>query len=392
MWRWAPPCAAVGALLLFPALPGRAADTSAILADGRTLERVNLKNGTAPDQIILEQTGKPDITATVQDLLVVDFGKTPTRPMPASVRLANGDQVVGKVSFPSARQVKVAADWGAVTVPLSWCTAIRLNDKAPVPGTVTKDTLFLENDRIEGEIQSLTATKININLGASVASIDMARVRAIAFPAREHPQESRSSPQLAIDLGGGERLTGRWSKLTPDVLTVRTDWGDSLDIPVGSISRLEVKNGKLVYLSDLKPAEIKQTPFVEATGSAAHPLFVPDRTVTGRPLRLRGKTYSRGLGTHSRCEVTYALDGGYQTFSSTLGIDDAVGPEGSVIYRVYGDDKPLFESPIVRGGDDPLEMKVNVKGVLLLRIEVDYADDGDAADLADWAEARLLRQ
>jgi hypothetical protein len=30
--------------------------------------------------------------------------------------------------------------------------------------------------------------------------------------------------------------------------------------------------------------------------------------------------------------------------------------------------------------------------VLLLRLEVDYADAGDVADHADWADARLLRE
>jgi hypothetical protein len=101
--------------------------------------------------------------------------------------------------------------------------------------------------------------------------------------------------------------------------------------------------------------------------------------------------YRRGLGTHSKSDLTYTLDGGYASFAATLGVDDAVGSAGSVIYRVYGDEKLLYESPVVRGGDAPLEMKVDVKRVLLLRLEVDYADGGDVADHADWAEARLLR-
>jgi hypothetical protein len=165
------------------------------------------------------------------------------------------------------------------------------------------------------------------------------------------------------------------------------EWGDTIDVPVASLSRLEVKNGKLVYLSDLKPSENRQTPYLEG----AFPLMA-DRSVSGHALRLGGKSYARGLGVHSRSEVTYALNGGFQTFQAVTGVDDGVGSGGSVLFRVFGDEKLLYEGPVLRGGDLPLEVKVDVKKVVLLRLEVDYADGGDAADHADWADARLLRQ
>ena len=74
-----------------------------------------------------------------------------------------------------------------------------------------------------------------------------------------------------------------------------------------------------------------------------------------------------------------------------IGIDSEVGNGGSVVFRVIGDERPLFESPVMRGGDAPLAVSVDVTGVLLLRLEVDQADHGDVADHADWAEARLLK-
>jgi hypothetical protein len=215
--------------------------------------------------------------------------------------------------------------------------------------------------------------------------VDVSRIAAIGFKNRQRGERS-TTLMMSVDLGGGERVSGKWVSMTPDLLTIQTEWGASLDIPVASVSRLEVKNGKLVYLSDLPTSDVKITPFLDGSYS-----FGQDRTLSGRPLRLAGKTYARGLGTHSRSELTYALDGGFQTFSATLGIDDSVGAVGSVIYRVYGDEKLLFESPVVRGGDAPLDLKVPIKGVLLLRLEVDFADAGDAADQADWADARLLR-
>lgn len=376
---------AVGVLSLAPATSVHA-DTTVLLADGRRLEKVSLKPAAVKEQVVLEQAGQSPVTLPIQDLLVVDFGKVPGNVLTPSVRFVNGDTVFGRVTFPSVRQVKVAAGWGSITAPLTWVSAIRLQEKAPLPAAVEKDTLFLSNDRVEGGIDGVTNGKVTVKVGGTPVPVELSRVAALAFAARPRAAETRPGLLLSLDLGGGERVTGRWVALTPDLLTVRLDWGADLEVPVASISRLEVKNGKLVYVSDLRPAEVKLTPYLD--GGFA---FRQDRASSGRPLRLGGKTYARGLGTHSRTELTYGLDGGFESFAATLGLDDAVGGSGSVVYRVFGDNRLLYESPVVRGGDAPLEIKLPLRGVLLLRLEVDFADGGDAADQANWAEARLLR-
>ncbi|HEU4752691.1 MAG TPA: NPCBM/NEW2 domain-containing protein [Armatimonadota bacterium] len=361
-----------------------------MLADGQTVEKATLKPGSTPDQVVLERSGEAPVTVPAQELLTVDFGKVAGRPVTPSVRLANGDTVFGKISFPAPRQVKIAAGWGSLTVPLRWCSAIRLSEKtAELPGPVTHDTLFLNMDRVEGEIQGVAGGKVTLNLpSGKPVQVEASRVVSLALaPPRSRPPDAGGGLLLSIDLGGGERVTGRWVKLSPEILTVKTEWGENLDIPVASLSRLEVKNGKLVYLSDLKPSEVKQIPYLDGSFP-----FRVDRAVSGRPLSIAGKTFRRGLGTHSRSELTYALDGGYGSFQATLGIDDGVGGQGSVVYRVYGDEKLLYESPVIRGGSLPVDMKVDVRRVLLLRLEVDYADGGDVADHADWGDARLLRQ
>jgi hypothetical protein len=377
---------AIAALGLVAA-PARA-ETFVLLADGRGLDGVTLKPGAGPDQVSIERPGAPASTTPVRNLLVVDYGKLPGRGVTPTVRMANGDQVYGKLSYPSAKQVKVSAGWGSITIPLRWCSAVRIGEKAPLPEPVTKDTLLLSSDRVQGEIQGLSDTKVTIGLAGKPVQLDMSRVQALALAPTAKPAEKPEGTGvlLGIDLGGGERLTGWWISLGPDVLTIRLPWGDNLDVPVGSIARIEVKNGRLVYLSELRPAEVRQIPYIDGSFP-----FKNDRSVSGRPLRLAGKSYRRGLGTHSRCELTYALNGGYQSFAATLGIDQAVGPQGSVVFRVYGDERLLYESPVVHGGDAPIPLNLDVKRVLLLRLEVDFADNGDAADHADWADARLLR-
>jgi hypothetical protein len=379
---------ALVALSLFAAPHAWAGDLTVLLADGRQLDAVTMTSGADGNSVVLAPVKGDPVPAKAEELLAIDFGKVEGRPQPASVRFANGDQVVGTVSFPAARQVKVSGGWGSVTAPLTWCTAIRLNEKAALPAAVPRDTVVLGTDRLEGEIQGVAEGKVRIDVGGKLIPVELARVQSLALAPRNRPAAADATGLLlGLDLGGGERLTGRWVKLTPDVLTVRLDWGTNVDVPVASLSRLEVKNGKLVYLSDLKPAEARQTPYLDGT----YPLQT-DRSASGRPIRLGGKNYARGLGMHSRADVTYNLEGKYASFQATVGVDDAVGSEGSVLFRVYGDEKLLYEGPVARGGDKPVELKLDVKRVLLLRLEVDYADAGDVADHADWADARLLRE
>ncbi|MBM3457355.1 MAG: hypothetical protein FJX77_02300 [Armatimonadetes bacterium] len=378
--------AAVGIWLL-TATAGWAAEPRVFLADGRVFPRANLKPAAAPDRIVVEPVGQPSVEIAAAELVVVDFGRVSGRTAVPTIRLANGDTLFGKLSFPTPRQVKVAAGWGGITVPLAWCSALRLGDQGALPEPTPRDTLFLANDRVEGEIRGVTGDKVSVQLGGKPVQLELARVRALALGPRDRGTEVRPGLLLSVDLGGGERLTGGWVKMDEDVLTLRAPWGQEVGIPVASVARLEVQNGKLVYLSTLTPSEARHVPYLDGTFPLRR-----DLAVTGRTMRLSGRAYARGVGMHSRSDATYSLGSQYGTFAATIGIDDAAGDQGSVVFRILGDEKLLYESPVLRGGAPPVEVKVDVRRVLLLRLEVDYADQGDSGDHADWAEARLLKE
>lgn len=396
MSRSGPRAGALCALLAVAALAGAddapsagAAYVTVSLSDGRTLERAVLRPGPAPDSVLLKGPEAPAAPLGIRELLAVDFNRPDYRAGGASVRLTNGDQVAGEVSFPTSRQVRVETGWGVLTVPLAWCVAIRLREGAPLPDGTDRDTVHLEKDRVTGEIRSLSEGKLRLDLGGSLVELPLEKVVALT-PGRTRAAAADAvvsqALRVTLDLGGGERVSGRWLGLSGDQVTLQSDWDGRLQIPLDSLHRLEVKNGRVIYLSELQPTEVRETPFLDGT----HP-FQADRAVSGRPLRLGGKAYRRGLGVHSRTELTYTLDGGFETLAAMIGVDDFVGEHGSVVFRVFGDGKLLHESPVMRGGDPPRQLRVPIRGVLSLRLVADYADGGDAADHADWADARLLR-
>ena len=71
--------------------------------------------------------------------------------------------------------------------------------------------------------------------------------------------------------------------------------------------------------------------------------------------------------------------------------DDQAEGGGSVGFRVFVDGQVRYASPVVRGGQAPLPISVDVAGAKRLDLVVDFADRADQVDHADWLDARLVR-
>ena len=104
---------------------------------------------------------------------------------------------------------------------------------------------------------------------------------------------------------------------------------------------------------------------------------------------------------HSTSRLAYTLQGEYATFEADVAVDDAAAGQGSVVFRVFveGPDPDgklqwaaAYESPVRRGGDPPLPVKVDVARAQRLALIVEFADRGDILDHADWLDARLIRK
>ena len=115
-----------------------------------------------------------------------------------------------------------------------------------------------------------------------------------------------------------------------------------------------------------------------------------NKSVDKHPLKLGGQTYAHGLGTHAESLFEIDLQGQAETFSAMVGVDDEVkGSHGSVEFKVTGDGKQLFTSGLKKAGEQPSAVKVDVRGVKSLLLEVTDAGDGIDSDHADWADAQI---
>jgi len=144
--------------------------------------------------------------------------------------------------------------------------------------------------------------------------------------------------------------------------------------------RIQAAQPETVWISSLD-----LSPIVQGWGQPQ-----ADKAVTGKPLSIGGTRFERGLGTHTDSVVRLRLNGGSESFSARVGVDDAAGSDHARIsFRVIGDGKVLWRTTGMKLGQAAREVTVSVKGVKMLLLIADSRGDISYGH-ADWADAKLL--
>ena len=119
---------------------------------------------------------------------------------------------------------------------------------------------------------------------------------------------------------------------------------------------------------------------------------VPKKNVVKQNMRISGKEYGEGVGTHAISVLHLALDGQVVRFTAEVGIDESAGKRGSVRFQIFADKRLVFDSDVMHGGEQAKPVDVNLQGVKELLLFVDGTDDGIDFDHADWANAVFYYQ
>lgn len=191
---------------------------------------------------------------------------------------------------------------------------------------------------------------------------------------------------VTLLLADGGRVTGVLQRADETELSLETSLGFSSRVALTQVHRLELRSDRVVFVDDLAP----DRQILEGLLHRPWPVE-RDRNLFGGPLAIAGQRFDRGLCLHSRAELTFAINGEYEKLAATVGIDDSVRPMGSVLFRVIGDGKVLWESGPVTGLDVPQEVVVPLGGVSELTLLVDYGDALDIGDHAVWGDLRLIK-
>jgi hypothetical protein len=254
-----------------------------------------------------------------------------------------------------------------------------------------KDVVFLSNgDRVRGELVALERGSLSIESGSGVVKAPLSRVEGVRVGSRPLSVVSRQLP-YAVGLRDGSLIYAREVVANEKVLKITLGDGQVLTgDDVSDVVFLQSLDGRIVYLSDLEPADYRHVAYLTIDWP-----YERDRNVLGEPLVVNGERYLKGIGMHSAGRISYRLDGKFARFDASVAIDDSADGRGSVTFGVYlqrdGKLSEAFKSHIVRGGDVPVPVSVDVTGAQGLTLVVDYADRGDEMDRAGWLDARLVR-
>jgi len=120
------------------------------------------------------------------------------------------------------------------------------------------------------------------------------------------------------------------------------------------------------------------------------PRLARGQTGTPPPLKfaLGGASYAHALPLVSDGDVELALGGRAVRFDAVVGLDDSVAAgSGSVLFGAWVDGKKVFDSGIMRGGDAPKPVSIDLAGARSLVLAMNDGNDGTGSDTAEWGGA-----
>jgi hypothetical protein len=350
--------------------------------------------------LVHRQSGKPALD--LQDLRRIERPVKPdaAKPAPCEVYLRSGANLRAKdVAAEDKHLIVRWAFGGKLVLPLSAVRAVRLgtlsNEKdAPLApafaaalerGETSRDELFAIVDGklqvVRGGLIRIAGKQVGFQWNDAEREVGRDKVYGVVFA------QFGGAPDLAGQcralLKDGSSLWGSVTGLKGGKLALRPAEGVEVRLPWNAVTRLDVRSTKMTFLSDLDPIDVVQEALVTYVGP-----WRRDLNVVGGPLTLAKTVYEKGLGVHARCELTYALGGRYDVFAAVIGLDASTSGRGDCVFRVEADGKELFTKR-VRGTDPPKRVRLDLAAAQRLTLIVDYGEDLDLADRANWADARV---
>lgn len=230
-------------------------------------------------------------------------------------------------------------------------------------------------------LEWLTALEASVKAGAGKMRLRLENIHQIVFaPAKA---VAPASEAFCAQTLSGDKLFGDIRKMNDKTLTIKNAAG-SWELPVASLRSLTSCSDKAVSLLTLTPSKRNLVPFIDFV---REPRFVIDGN---GGLQIGKFAYSRGLATHTRTELTYALDGKFSRLVFEAGIDTSLGGQGNALLLVRGGNDKIAEIP-VKAGEKPRYASVSVAGVKNLTLVADFGPDGSSGDHVVWGNPLLIK-
>ncbi len=241
---------------------------------------------------------------------------------------------------------------------------------------------------VPGILEEINATHVVLNYRGESRRIAIEKVVAV-LPA-DLGLAAPGYPLATVDMTDSSKIVGQLLSLDSEKVQLQITGKHSIALPTGSIVRIGVDAGRVVYLSAIELADVQQS-----SAFAAPRPWQRNRSVEGNPLRLKMpdgqvRTFENGIGVQSFARLSFQVPEGFDTFAAIVGIDRETGGLGDCEMIVEADGIRVWAGR-VRGSDPAQELQLDIGDARELTLIVDYGEDFDLADHADWCRARLIR-
>ncbi|MCX6926862.1 MAG: alpha-L-fucosidase, partial [Verrucomicrobia bacterium] len=152
-----------------------------------------------------------------------------------------------------------------------------------------------------------------------------------------------------------------------------------------------------IFVEDLTPL---LDPYANVGGQAWFWIPKVGKSFGGKELGIRGTKYAKGLGFRAPSSVRYVVKPDYERFVAKVGVADdlvaetygaRIASHGSVVFRVFVDERMAAESPVMRVSQEPWRFDVPLpSGSRHITLACLDAGSLSLLDLGNWVDAGFV--
>lgn len=114
-----------------------------------------------------------------------------------------------------------------------------------------------------------------------------------------------------------------------------------------------------------------------------------NKSITGKPLNVAGRTYENGIGTFSPSKIIFDLKGNVKHFSCLVGVEGDIDDGRVTVFRIFADGNKIYESPPMARKMTPQPVDLDISGKRDLCLEVLPYNYHPFPDCADWLNIKF---
>ena len=252
-----------------------------------------------------------------------------------------------------------------------------------------------ELDTVDGIIGDLTEDKLTFSIEDRTARVPLEKLDAMLF---YHAKgREMASTVCEIELVDQSQVLVRKIERTDSAIVALAVCGTKMEIPFGSIVRMNFALGRDVILSNISPTTNDWQPLMTSSAIvdklrrlklarvnesfSGQPLSLKFHSQSGLSFLAKTKQFENGFAIQSGGKLAFAVNGQYSRLSGLVGFDPSANPSGDVLFKVLVDGKIVVENEMRnREMENPIELDLDIKNANRIVFQVDFHDGRSTGD------------